>query len=187
VLLPDDNVLADEGCLAQMMRAYNKVGGNVISVAEVPDKDTSKYGILDIASQDDKIVEVKGLVEKPAPQDAPSNIAIQGRYILQPEIFDLLARHERGAGGEIQLTDAMAQLLKTQPFHGLLFEGERLDCGNDVGFVKAQIAYALKNPALADEISRYMMEKLRDYHSESPMTRSSDNPNFGGSDARKFG
>jgi UTP--glucose-1-phosphate uridylyltransferase len=166
VLLPDDNVLSEEGCLAQMVRAYNKVGGNIIAVSEVPDEDTSKYGILDVAGQDGAMVAVKGLVEKPAPKDAPSNMAITGRYILQPEIFALLDKHERGTGGEIQLTDAMARLLATQDFHGLLFEGERLDCGNDIGFVKAQIAYALKNQSLAQEVADYMMEKLRAYHSE---------------------
>lgn len=171
VILPDDTVLNDETCLAQMMRAYNAVGGNVIASCEVSEDDTSKYGILDLVSRKGDLLEIRGLVEKPDPSEAPSNMAIFGRYILQPQIFDYLGRHETGAGGEIQLTDAMARLIEDQPFHGFLFDGERLDCGSDVGFVKAQIAFALRNNALQEEIANYMTEKLREYHSQTQPVR----------------
>ncbi|MDY0029093.1 MAG: UTP--glucose-1-phosphate uridylyltransferase [Pseudobdellovibrionaceae bacterium] len=164
VILPDDTVRHERSCLAQMMDAYNKNGGNVVATCEVEIKDASKYGMLDITSRDGQTVSVKGLVEKPKAEDAPSNMAIFGRYILQPEIFNYLDRHEKGAGGEIQLTDAMVHLIKDQPFHGFAFEGERLDCGSESGFIKAQIAYALDKESIAPEIAEYMMEKLREYH-----------------------
>ncbi len=167
VLLPDDIIRGPRGCLAQMMDVYHRQGGNVIAVCEVAKADTSKYGILDIAGQDGNVVKVKGLVEKPSPDHAPSNMAIIGRYILQPGLFTHLARHERGAGGEIQLTDAMARLLADEPFFGVLFEGERLDCGTDKGFVMAQIAYALDQPALADAVAAYMEQKLQVYRDKA--------------------
>ncbi|MEK7801399.1 MAG: UTP--glucose-1-phosphate uridylyltransferase, partial [Pseudomonadota bacterium] len=144
VILPDDTVLNDEGCLSQMMKAYNSVGGNIIATCAVSENDTSKYGILDIISSKGDMMEVRGLVEKPDPSEAPSNMAIFGRYILQPEIFSYLERHEKGVGGEIQLTDAMSHLIEDQNFHGFMFRGERLDCGSEIGFVKAQIAFALR-------------------------------------------
>lgn len=167
VLLPDDTVLHSEGCLSQMMKAYNKLGGNIVASCEIPLEDSTKYGVLDVQSRNGQAVPINSLVEKPKPEDAPSNIAVFGRYILQPEIFDYLGKHERGAGGEIQLTDAMAKLIKDQSFHGFLFEGERLDCGHEMGFVKAQIAFALSKPHLAPEIAEYMIEKLRDYTKQS--------------------
>lgn len=166
VILPDDAVLHTKGCLAQMMDAYNMQGGNIVAACEVKLQDTSKYGILDVAARNGDVVSVCGLVEKPSPDRAPSNMAIMGRYILQPEIFSYLARHERGAGGEIQLTDAMALLLRDQKFSGLLFKGERLDCGNEIGFVKAQVAFALDKPHLAPELAEYLAEKLRQYYEE---------------------
>lgn len=162
VILADDTVLGDKSCLAQMMDAYNKMGGNVIASCEVPMEDTSKYGVFKVASREDNILKVSGLVEKPAPEIAPSNMTIFGRYILQPEIFAYLDKHETGAGGEIQLTDAMAKLINDQPFYGYIFEGERIDCGAELGFVKAQIAFALKKPHLAPEITAYMSEKLKE-------------------------
>ncbi len=164
VVLADDTVLYDEGCLSQMMRVYNKTGGNVIASCEVPLKDTARYGVMDVAQQTGDILEIKGLVEKPAPENAPSTMTVFGRYILQPEIFTYLDKHEKGAGGEIQLTDAMAKLIHDQKFYGYLFKGERLDCGSEIGFVKAQIAFAMKRPHLAPEIADYMVEKLREYH-----------------------
>ncbi len=169
VILPDDTVRHERSCLAQMMDAYNQHGGNIVATCEVDMKDASKYGMLDIASRDGQTVSVKGLVEKPKAEEAPSNMAIFGRYILQPEIFNYLDRHEKGAGGEIQLTDAMVHLIQDQPFHGFAFEGERLDCGSEVGFVKANIAYALDKDSISDEVAEYMMEKLRAYHEGKAM------------------
>lgn len=164
IILPDDTVRHERSCLAQMMDAYNKYGGNVVATCEIDIKDASKYGMLDITSRDGQTVSVKGLVEKPKVENAPSNMAIFGRYILQPEIFSYLGRHEKGAGGEIQLTDAMVHLIQVQPFHGFAFEGERLDCGSEAGFIKANIAYALDKPSISGEVAEYMMEKLREYH-----------------------
>lgn len=162
VILADDTVLAEESCLKQMMTAYTKTGGNVIASCEVPLEDTSKYGVFKLDDRDGNIFSVSGLVEKPDPSVAPSNMTIFGRYILQPEIFAYLDKHETGAGGEIQLTDAMAKLINDQPFYGYVFEGERLDCGSELGFVKAQIAFALKKPHLAPEIISYMSAKLKE-------------------------
>ena len=152
VLLPDDVVLAGTPCLKQMVQAYDQVGGNIVAVVDVPREHTNRYGILDVESQAEALVPVRGLVEKPKPADAPSTLSIIGRYILQPEVFDELDRHERGAGGEIQLTDSMAKLIGRQPFHGLRFEGIRYDCGDKVGFLEANIAFALQMPDLADKV-----------------------------------
>lgn len=152
VLLPDETVIGDRPCLAQMMDAYQETGGNLISVFEVPRELTNRYGILDVESDDGRLAKVKGLVEKPAPEVAPSNLSIQGRYILQPEVFEPLARFERGAGNEIQLTDAMAKLIGRQPFHGFHFKGERHDCGDKIGFVLANVAYALTRPDMAEQV-----------------------------------
>ena len=160
VILPDDTVRHSEGCLSQMMKAYNQYGGNIVATCQVDQKDVSKYGILKTVSKDGRSIRIDGLVEKPEPQDAPSDMAIFGRYILQPEIFEHLEKHETGAGGEIQLTDALVHLLKDQDFHAYEFEGERIDCGNDIGFIKAQIAYGLDNPKLAPDILAYMKAKL---------------------------
>jgi UTP--glucose-1-phosphate uridylyltransferase len=160
VILPDDTVLGPAGCLKQMMATYNTRGGNVIAACEIDMKDSSKYGVFEISNRQDNLIDVRGLVEKPAPDVAPSNVAIFGRYILQPEVFAYLDKHETGAGGEIQLTDAMAKLINDQKFHGHIFEGERLDCGSEIGFIKAQIAFAPKKPHLAAEISSYMKKKL---------------------------
>ncbi|SNR87083.1 MULTISPECIES: UTP--glucose-1-phosphate uridylyltransferase GalU [unclassified Azospirillum] len=160
VLLPDEQVLGDRPCLAQMMDAYDKVGGNMLSVFEVPQEQTNKYGILDIAGEDGQLVAVKGLVEKPEPAKAPSNLSIQGRYILQPEVFQHLSVFEKGAGGEIQLTDAMAKLIGNQPFHGFKFEGRRFDCGDKLGFVLANVAYALERPDMADKVRTALKDML---------------------------
>jgi UTP--glucose-1-phosphate uridylyltransferase len=152
VLLPDDVVLAGTPCLQQMVEAYNEVGGNIVAVVDVPREHTNRYGILDVASDDGRLAQVKGLVEKPKPEVAPSTLSIIGRYILQPELFAHLDRQERGAGNEIQLTDSMARLIGTQPFHGLRFQGTRYDCGDRVGFLEANVAFALQRPDLGPKV-----------------------------------
>ena len=156
ILLPDDLVLSETPCLAQLAQAYRETGGNVVAVTEVPREHTNRYGILDIGADDGRLVEVKGLVEKPAPEHAPSNLSIIGRYVLMPEVIGHLARMERGAGNEVQLTDGMARLIGTQPFHGLRYEGRRFDCGDKTGFLEAQIAFALKRPDLADAVRGFL-------------------------------
>ncbi len=152
ILLPDDVVLAERGCLSQMIDMYNRVGGNLVAVMDIPREQTASYGILDIRNDDGKLVDVKGLVEKPKPDEAPSTLSIIGRYILQPDVFNHLASFEKGAGGEIQLTDAMAKLISKQPFHGLRYDGQRYDCGSRIGFIEANIAYALHDPEIGDKV-----------------------------------
>lgn len=159
VLLPDDLVQAAPGCLKQMLEAYEQVGGNVVAVEDVPREQTNRYGILDVEHEDGRLAKAKGLVEKPKPEDAPSTLSIIGRYILQPEVFEYLDRHEKGAGGEIQLTDAMASTLDSVPFHGLRFEGRRFDCGSKEGFIEANVAFALDRPELGDRVR----DSLRKY------------------------
>lgn len=152
ILLPDDIVNYEKGCLAQMIEAYNEHGGNVVAVKDVPREETSKYGILDIDQDNGDTVSIKGLVEKPDPANAPSTLSIIGRYILQPEVFDYLSAFEKGAGNEIQLTDAMAKLLGKQAFHGLRFQGDHFDCGSRLGFIAANLAYGLKDPEVGDGV-----------------------------------
>jgi UTP--glucose-1-phosphate uridylyltransferase len=159
ILLPDDVVLADTPCLKQMVEIYDEIGGNVVAVEDVPREHTNRYGILDVASDDGRLAAVRGLVEKPKPEEAPSTLSIIGRYILQPEVFTHLDRQERGAGGEIQLTDSMARLIGRQPFHGLRFTGTRYDCGDKVGFLEANIAFALHHRDLGDKV-RAAISKL---------------------------
>jgi UTP--glucose-1-phosphate uridylyltransferase len=160
VLLADDLILADEPCLAQMAKAHAATDGNVVAVMEVPHEHTNRYGILDIGKDDGKLVTVKGVVEKPQPKDAPSNLSIIGRYILQPEVFGHLARIGRGAGGEIQLTDALAELIGgAKPFLGLRFEGRRFDCGDKAGWLEANIAFALAR----DDMQPAVRKILADY------------------------
>jgi UTP--glucose-1-phosphate uridylyltransferase len=156
VLLPDDLVLADTPCLAQLAAAYRQTGGNVVAVTEVPREHTSRYGILKTGADDGRLVEVTGLVEKPKPAEAPSTLSIIGRYVLMPEVIGELARMDRGAGGEVQLTDGMARLIGRQPFHGLRYEGRRFDCGDKAGFLEAQIAFALKHPELAAPVRAFL-------------------------------
>ena len=134
VLLPDELMVGKPNCLAQMVEAYEKVGGNIVAALEVPDNETHKYGVIDPGATDGRLTEIRGMVEKPAPGTAPSNLMLPGRYILQPEVMRALDAQEKGAGGEIQLTDAMAKLIGTQPFHAYRFEGERYDCGSAAGF-----------------------------------------------------
>ena len=144
VLLPDELLWSPTNpCLRQMNEAYARVGGNVIAVLEVPAEHTNRFGIVDPGATEELLTEVKGLVEKPPQGTAPSRLAAIGRYILQPECMTHLAAHRRGAGGEIQLTDAMAELIGVQPFHAMTFTGERFDCGDKAGFITANIALAL--------------------------------------------
>jgi UTP--glucose-1-phosphate uridylyltransferase len=143
VLLPDELMVGQPGFMKQMVEAYNQVGGNVIGALEVPDSETDKYGIISPGAIDGRLTEVTALVEKPKAGTAPSNLMIPGRYILQPEVMRILETQEKGAGGEIQLTDAMAQLIGNQPFHGFTFDGQRYDCGDKAGYVQANLAIAL--------------------------------------------
>jgi len=149
-------VLADKPCLSQLAEVHRETGGNVVAVTEVPREQTNRYGILRTGKDDGSRVEVLGLVEKPSPKDAPSNLSIIGRYVLMPEVITYLGRMERGAGGEVQLTDGMARLIGKQPFHGLRYEGQRFDCGDKIGFLEAQIAYALKRPEMADAVRAFL-------------------------------
>ena len=158
IMLPDDIVNYKQGCLSQMIDAYNEYGGNVVAVKDVPREETSKYGILDIGEDKGDTVSIKGLVEKPDPQDAPSTLSIIGRYILQPDIFEHLAVFEKGAGNEIQLTDAMAKLLGKQEFHGLRFKGEHFDCGSRLGFIAANLAYGLNDPEIGDGVKEILKQ-----------------------------
>ncbi len=152
VLLPDDLIQADPGCMKQMISAYEEVGGNIVAVEDVPCEQTDRYGILDVADDNGRLARAKGLVEKPSPDEAPSTLSIIGRYILQPEVFNHLDKHETGAGGEIQLTDAMAKTVESIPFHGFRFEGQRFDCGTKLGFVIANVAFAAARSDLRDDI-----------------------------------
>ncbi len=159
IVLADDVVLAPKPCLAQMLEAYEKVGGNLVAVTEVSREQTNRYGILDIASDKGDLVEVKGLVEKPEPAKAPSTLSIIGRYILQPEIFHELDAKRVGMGGEIQITDSMAKLIGRQPFHGFRYKGTRYDCGDRVGFVEANAAFALAHPEIGGQV-RAALQKM---------------------------
>jgi UTP--glucose-1-phosphate uridylyltransferase len=159
ILLADDVVLADKPCLRQMMDAYEEVGGNIVGVVDVPREHTNRYGILDVASDDGRLAKVRGLVEKPEPDQAPSTLSVIGRYILQPEIFYELEAKQVGAGGEIQLTDSMTRLIGKQPFHGLRFTGTRYDCGDKVGFIEANVAFALAHPEMGEAV-RAALQKI---------------------------
>lgn len=152
VLLADDLILNTPGCLRQMVDAYAQVGGNMIATMEVATEQTASYGVIDAGESSGQLIEVRGLVEKPKPADAPSNLAVIGRYIIQPNIFNDLARMEQGAGGEIQLTDALARQVGKTPFHGFRFEGKRFDCGSKVGFLEANIAYAMNRVDMAPQV-----------------------------------
>ena len=152
VLLPDELMVGRPGFLSQMVEAYDRVGGNVIGALEVPESETSKYGIIAPGSRDGRLTEVVALVEKPAQGEAPSNLMIPGRYILQPEVMRILERGETGAGGEIQLTDAMARMIGTQPFHGFTFDGQRYDCGDKAGYIQANLALALAREDIGEAV-----------------------------------
>ena len=160
IFLPDELMIGAPGCMKQMVDAYNQVGGNLISVVEVPQSEVSSYGVVAPGAEiSDTLTEVTGLVEKPAVADAPSNKIISGRYILQPEVMRVLEDQEKGAGGEIQLTDAMARMIGQQPFHAVTFAGRRFDCGGKTGFVEATLALALEREDIGAEV-RAMAERL---------------------------
>jgi len=160
VLLPDELMVGRPNFTAQMVEAYNQVGGNVIGALEVPDEETSKYGIISPGTIDGRLTEVTALVEKPAKSTSPSNLMIPGRYILQPEVMRILDRKEKGAGGEIQLTDAMAQLIGQQPFHGFTFDGDRYDCGDKAGFIQANLAFALARDDIGPAVRTFAQALL---------------------------
>lgn len=159
VLLPDVLIKGARSCLAQMVEAYDQTGGNIIAVDAVPESRVSSYGVIAPKGRNGRIIEMTGMVEKPAREEAPSNLKITGRYILQPEIFDLLSAQEPGAGGEIQLTDSMAKLMTTQPFHAFEYEGQDYDCGSKIGYLEAVLAYALDHGEIGAE-ARALIEQL---------------------------
>ena len=163
IILPDELMVGAPGCMAQMVEAYNEVGGNLISVLEVPMAEVPSYGVIDPGATLDllggTLTEVRGLVEKPPIEQAPSNKIISGRYILQPEVMRTLENQGKGAGGEIQLTDAMARMIGSQPFHAVTFAGRRFDCGSKAGFVEATLALALEREDIGAEV-RDMAERL---------------------------
>ncbi len=151
LLLPDMLHLGETAFLGDMIDAYGKTGGNLIGVYPVADDETHQYGIVDVAGSGEKVAKIARMVEKPAKGTAPSNLAISGRYILQPSIFQLLATQERGAGGEIQLTDSMLTLANSEPFHAVRFDGQVYDTGSKLGFLAANVAYALASPELGTD------------------------------------
>jgi UTP--glucose-1-phosphate uridylyltransferase len=159
ILLPDEMMVGEPGCMAQMVEAYNEVGGNLISVLEVPHEDVSSYGVIDPGESRGNLTEVRGLVEKPPVDEAPSNKIVSGRYILQPEVMRTLENQGKGAGGEIQLTDAMARMIGKQPFNAVTFEGRRFDCGSKLGFVEATLALALEREDMGADV-RAMAQRL---------------------------
>jgi UTP--glucose-1-phosphate uridylyltransferase len=163
IFLPDELMIGKPGCMKQMVEAYNEVGGNLISVLEVPKEEVSSYGVIapgrTLESFGGALTEVTALVEKPKVEEAPSNLIISGRYILQPEVMQTLAGQEKGAGGEIQLTDAMARMIGSQPFHAVTFAGRRFDCGSKTGFVEATLALALEREDMGADV-RAMARRL---------------------------
>lgn len=159
LLLPDVLVQAGDAkpCLAQLIDVYNSSGGNVVAVEEVPENATHQYGVVDIKRGDGNVHAINGMVEKPAPGTAPSNLIIMGRYLLQPEIFDILAAQQSGAGGEIQITDAMKTLMGNQPFSAVEYTGKSFDCGSKVGFLAANLAFALER----DDLRAGLLEEIQ--------------------------
>ena len=160
VMLVDDLIDAETPCLAQMVEAQRATEGNLLAVMEVPREQTSRYGVIDPGRTDGRLTEVKGMIEKPQPEVAPSRLAVIGRYVLMPEVFAILDQQKPGAGGEIQLTDAMAALIGRQPFHGYRFEGQRFDCGDKLGYLEAIVAMASRRadlqPGFKEMLARYV-------------------------------
>jgi UTP--glucose-1-phosphate uridylyltransferase len=156
VLLPDELMVGTPNCLAQLVEAYEETGGNVVAALEVPAEETHKYGVIDPGRSSGRLTEIRGMVEKPAPGTAPSNLMLPGRYILQPEVMRVLDAQEKGSGGEIQLTDAMAKLIGQQPFHAYRFEGDRYDCGSATGFVIANVAMAMRREDIAPSVRDFI-------------------------------
>jgi UTP--glucose-1-phosphate uridylyltransferase len=159
VLLPDDLMVGEPGALKQMVDAYGLLGGNIVCCQEVPADKTGSYGIITPGESRGAATEVKGLVEKPSPEEAPSRLGVVGRYILQPEVMAILEKGERGAGGEIQLTDGMAKLIGQQPFHALTVDAVRHDCGDKAGYVLANLAMALDREDLRPKIEEYLASR----------------------------
>ncbi|MEO1490174.1 MAG: UTP--glucose-1-phosphate uridylyltransferase GalU [Pseudomonadota bacterium] len=162
IFLPDELMIGKKGgtgCMKQMVEAYEKVGGNLISVLEVPMEEVPSYGVIDPGAAEGALTQVKGLVEKPPLEKAPSNKIISGRYILQPEVMRTLENQEKGAGGEIQLTDAMARMIGDQPFHAVTFDGNRYDCGSKLGFIEATLALAMQRDDMGEDV-RAMAQRL---------------------------
>jgi len=162
IFLPDELMIGKKGgtgCMKQMVDAYQEVGGNLISVLEVPMEEVSSYGVIEPGAASGALTEVQGLVEKPPVAEAPSNKIISGRYILQPEVMRTLENQEKGAGGEIQLTDAMARMIGSQPFHAVTFDGHRYDCGSKLGFVEATLALAMEREDMGADV-RAMAQRL---------------------------
>lgn len=158
VLLADDLILGKPGCLKQMVEAHRKIGGSLLAIEEVPVEQTDKYGILDVNSDKGGLLSVRGVVEKPAPSEAPSQLAIIGRYILEPLVLTILEHQERGAGNEIQLTDAIAKTIGILPVNGFRFQGRRFDCGSKVGYLQANIAFALERDDMGDRVRKMLQE-----------------------------
>lgn len=160
VMLPDMLMATERPALAQAIDAYHKVGGNIVVVEPAPEGEAHKYGIVALEGQDGRLNRMTGMVEKPAPGTEPSNLFISGRYVLQPEIFAVLQDLPRGAGGEFQLTDGMATLMGRQDFHALEYEGVTYDCGDKIGLLRANVAFALRRPDLADAARKAIRELL---------------------------
>ena len=160
VMLPDMLMDARVPALKQAVEAYNQVGGNIIAVEPVPEGEAHKYGIVALETHDGRLNRMTGMVEKPAPGTEPSNLFISGRYILQPEIFKLLAAQQKGAGGEIQLTDAMARLMAVESFHAFEYDGTTYDCGDKIGLLRANVAFALQRPDLGAEARAAILKLL---------------------------
>jgi len=162
IILPDELMKGapGHGCMKQMVDAYGKVGGNLVCALEVPIDQTPNYGVINPGSRNGQLTEIKGLVEKPKFGTAPSNLILPGRYILQPEIMKILETQEKGAGGEIQLTDAMASLIGKQSFHGVTFNGRRFDCGSKAGYIEANLSIALERADLGDHLRTFATEEL---------------------------
>ena len=156
VSLPDEIVVSRPGFLKQLVDAHDKTGGSIVAVEEVPREDTSKYGVINPTTREGNLIGMSGMVEKPAPEDAPSNFRIIGRYVLQPEIFDLLATQERGAGGEIQLTDSMNRLATQKPFHACVCDGAIHDCGSKLGWMQANISVGLEHPEFGEPLKAFI-------------------------------
>ena len=156
VLLPDELLLGDPPCLAELVEVHGRTGGSVVALAEVPQAETGRYGIAEVAAEEGRALTLSGMVEKPDPAQAPSRLALVGRYVLQPAVFTRLLAQAPGAGGEIQLTDAMAAMARQEPFHGVRFSGRRFDCGSPAGFVQATIACALERPALRQDLESFL-------------------------------
>jgi UTP--glucose-1-phosphate uridylyltransferase len=156
-MLPDDVIAADKPCLQQMIEAYEETGGNMVAAMEVPPEKTSSYGVLDVGSNVGTVVRAKGMIEKPKPEEAPSNLAVIGRYVLGPSVLYNLNKLKAGSGGEIQLTDAIAEdIINGVPVFGYKFEGQRFDCGSKSGFLQATVAFALARDDLSGDLSEYL-------------------------------